>query len=358
MKHIFISLLFLTCGIPTLLSAQNDKFAKVHVGFIYPVSTNGKEAGEYTNDFSFNVLAGLSKNEKNFALCGLGGIIRDTASGLQIAGFSNTILHHADGIQIAGFLNYVKNSAGRLQIAGFTNINGRFDGLQIAGFTNINGRSDGLQIAGFANLSKKTTTGLQLSGFINTGSDLHMQVAGFFNKAAKVRGMQIAGFMNIADSSEYPIGFLNFIKNGERSVSLSIDETLTSLVSFRSGSRHLFGILGAGYNWTKDQSLYAFEAGLGAHLIHSGNFQLNTEVAEIWLTKFEGGEYLRSALRLLPSLKLGSRIEIFCGPSFNYVYSKGDIGANLVSHYVWSETKSDYFQGLYFGVMGGVQINL
>ena len=173
-----------------------------------------------------------------------------------------------------------------------------------------------------------------------------------------MRGVQIAGFMNIADSSDYPIGFLNIIRNGERSISVTTDETLTSLVSFRSGSRYLYGILGAGYNLQKNQSLYAFEAGLGAHLFHSGNFRLNTEIAELWLTKFEGGEYLRSVFRLLPSLKLGSRIEIFGGPSFNYVNSTKEHGINLVSHYVWSETKTDHFQGLYFGVMGGIQINL
>ena len=91
-------------------------------------------------------------------------------------------------------LNYVKNKAGKLQIAGFTNINGVFDGLQIAGFTNINDSSDALQIAGFSNISRNTKTGLQLSGFFNTGGDLGMQIAGFFNKAANVRGVQIAGF--------------------------------------------------------------------------------------------------------------------------------------------------------------------
>jgi hypothetical protein len=358
MKQIFFSLFLLSFGLPAFLHAQNDKYTKAHLGFTYPVSTNGKLAGEYTNEYSINALVGLSKNEKRFALNGVAGIIKDSASGLQIAGFSNIILNQSDGIQIAGFLNYVKNKAGRLQIAGFTNINGTFDGLQIAGFTNINDSSDGLQIGGFANISKKTRSGLQLSGFFNTGSAIDMQIAGFFNKAAKVRGVQIAGFMNIADSSDYPIGFLNIIKNGERSVSLTMDETLTSLVSFRSGSRHLYGILGAGYNWKKNQSLYAFEAGLGAHLIRTGNFQLNIEIAELWLTKFESGEYLRSSFRLLPSLKLGSRIEIFGGPTFNYLYSTENTGINLVSHYAWSETKTNSFQGLYFGVMGGIQINL
>jgi hypothetical protein len=358
MKQIFFRLFLLSFGLPAFLHAQNDRYTKTHLGFIYPISTNGKLAGEYTNEFSINILAGLSKNEKSFALYGVAGIIKDSASGLQIAGISNSILNQSDGIQIAGFLNYVKNKAGRLQIAGFTNINGVFDGLQIAGFTNINDSSDGLRIAGFANISKKTKNGLQLSGFFNTGSDIDMQFAGFFNKAAKVRGVQFAGFMNIADSSDYPIGFLNIIKNGERSISVTMDETLTSLVSYRSGSRHLYGILGAGYNWKKNQSLYAFEAGLGAHLISSGNFRLNTEIAQLWLTKFEGGEYLRSSLRLLPSLKPGSRIEIFGGPSFNYVNSTEGTGVNLVSHYVWSETKTNNFQGLYFGVMGGIQINL
>lgn len=358
MTRILIRLWLLSLGIPALVQGQDSKFGNAHLGFVYPISTNGTRAGEYTNKFSLHAIEGISKNETGFSLYGLVGIIKDSASGLQIAGFSNTILNQAHGIQIAGFLNFIKNKADGLQIAGFTNINGRFDGLQIAGFTNIDRTSNGLQIAGFCNLTQKSETGFQIGGFFNTAGNIDMQIAGFFNKAEKVRGVQIAGFLNIADSSEYPVGIINIIKNGEQAIGLSIDETLTSLLSFRSGSRYLYGILGVGYNWKKDQSLYALEFGLGAHLITAGNFRLNSEAAEIWLTKFEGGENLRSSLRILPAIRIGRQIELYGGPTVNYVNISNHTGQDLVSHYFWTNTSTDRFQGMYFGVIGGIQITL
>jgi len=76
-----------------------------------------------------------------------------------------------------------------------------------------------------------------MAGFINVSGNAGTQIGGFMNIAKKVKGVQIAGFLNIADSSDYPIALINIIRNGERSIGLSTDETLTNLVTFRSGKQ-------------------------------------------------------------------------------------------------------------------------
>jgi hypothetical protein len=329
-------------GTSQTIRAQEMNPGEVHIGFFYPVSSHGRFAGSYTNSFSFNVITGLSKNETGFALYGIAGVIKDSAGGVQIAGISNLIQNRATGVQIAGIVNDIRKGA---------------SGLQIAGITNITGTSDGTQIAGFCNLSAHSRDGLQIAGFMNLAGDVNTQIGGFMNKAGKVKAVQIAGFLNIADSSDYPIGLVNLIKNGEKSIGLSVDETLTTYASLRSGSRIMYGILGIGYNWKSDQSLYALEAGIGAHLLTADNFRINAEIAQIWMTDFKKGQYLRSSLRLLPAYKIKKTVELYAGPSFNFVTLSDNKGADLVNHYVWSETTaSNHFHGLYFGVIGGIAI--
>src|SRR5690606_22674579 len=134
--------------------------------------------------------------------------------------------------------------------------------------------------AGFANFVVDSVTGSQFAGFINVAKDIKgTQFAGFINIARKVKGAQIAGFINIADSSDTPIGLLNIIKTGEKSIGVSVDDQLTTLVTFRSGGKILYGILGAGYNFENEKEQYAFEAGLGAHFFNGPRFRIHAELA-------------------------------------------------------------------------------
>jgi hypothetical protein len=215
-----------------------------------------------------------------------------------------------------------------------------------------------VNVAGFGNITRRNSSAVQVAGFINKAGDAGNQVAGFINVARKVKGVQVAGFINVADSSDYPIGFVNIIRNGEKTIGVSTDETLTTLLSFRSGGRRLYGIVGAGYNNKGRRQLAAWEAGLGAHLTFTDNFRLNTELVNTGLTDFKNGGYFRSSIRLMPALRLGSRLEIFAGPSFNYVYSHKGQGADLVSHYLWSDKKNQDIHGLYFGLTGGLAVRL
>jgi hypothetical protein len=340
--------------------AQNDSIRPVHVGLIYPISSNGIQAAKYTNRFSLHAIAGVSRNETSVAIAGAANVIKQDASGAQIAGAVNTIARDAKGVQVAGAVNVIGNDASGVQVAGAVNfIRNHAVGYQVSGFANVTGSGSGVQVAGFSNVVARDLKGVQVAGFINKSGDVNSQVAGFMNVARNVKGIQFAGFLNIADSSDYPIGIFNFIKNGEKSISVTIDETMTGLVSFRSGGRVLYGIAGVGYNFKEQgRHLYAAEAGMGAHFRAGRAFRINTEAVTLTLSDFKSGTYMKSTLRILPAFRVGNRIEIFGGPTVNYVNYSKETGKGLVDHYLWKRPRQDEFQGLFVGFTGGIQVIL
>lgn len=353
-------------------SGQNKMPGKIHFGIIYPLSTNGTHAPLDTNNLSIHLLAGISASEQGGSFAGLSNIVRNDTKGFQFAGFSNHIGKQANGGLFAGFLNTYKGgnvfavggfaniATGDVkgaQFAGFANIAKDVTGAQFAGFINKAKDLNGPQFAGFANLAGKNT-GSQVAGFINKAKDIKgTQIAGFINIARKVKGAQIAGFMNVADSSDYPIGIINIIKNGEKAIGLSTDETLTTLLSFRSGGKVLYGIIGLGYNFNNSDEVYAFEAGLGAHFFSSKSFRLNAEITGTGLENFKKGDYFKTSFKLMPAIKITPNIEIFGGPSFNYLNTNTLEGIGLHKHYIstWENKWGSNFQALYIGYGGGIQ---
>lgn len=243
--------------------------------------------------------------------------------------------------------------------------NQRTNWLSLNAIAGVSKAETGASIAGFANIILDHSSGAQIAGFMNRSGDANFQVAGFINIAKKVKGVQIAGFLNIADSSDYPIGIINIIKNGEKSIGLSIDETRTVLLTFRSGGRKLYGIIGIGYNdrahtlqsiQTSGSSLKlaTAEAGIGAHWNLTDALRVNTELAAITGTDFEHGDYQKDVFRLLPDLHF-QHFEVYAGPTFNYVSSYRGLGADLIKHYAWSKNAGGKdFQALYFGAIAGI----
>ncbi|WP_423148329.1 hypothetical protein [Rubrolithibacter danxiaensis] len=383
------------------VNAQNSIPDNIHIGIVYPISTHGNHAAADTNIFSLNLLGGVSSAEKGLTFSGLTNVILNNATGLQFAGISNHVGNRSEGFLFAGVANTYKEGNGMAfagisniasgkvegaqfagllntaadalaaQFAGFTNISHNITGSQFGGFANISHDMTGSQFAGFINVAAKVKgsqfagfsniaggklTGSQFSGFLNKAGDVAgSQFAGFINIAKNVKGAQLAGFINIADSSDSPVGLLNLIKHGEKSIGISTDDNLTTLVSFRSGGRSLYGILGAGYNFNNTEEVYAIEAGFGAHFFESRSFRLNTELAAVTLESFKTGEYFKGSLRLLPAVRLARYFELFGGPVFNYVNTNTGEGKSLTNHYfrTWTERPEGSFQGLYIGYTGG-----
>ena len=359
-------------------SAQDNKTVKANFGLIYPLSTNGNNAPLDTNDLSIHLLAGVSSVERGSAFAGLSNVVRNEARGVLFAGFSNHVGKEASGAMFAGFLNTYRSAKGP-QFAGFANLAQReVNGAQFAGFLNaVGGDMRGVQVAGFANVAKnlngaqfagfsntaKNVSASQFAGFINVAKNVNgSQFAGFVNVAKKVKGAQISGFINVAETSDCPIGIINIIKNGEKSVATTIDESQTAMLTFRSGGKHLYGIIGAGYNFKNEDEVYAFEAGFGAHFFQTKHFRLNLELTQSTLESFKYGEYFKSTLRMLPAVKVAPWLEIFGGPSFNFVTTNTVEGLalhpesdKLVIH-TWQNNWSDFRQSLHIGYQAGLQI--
>lgn len=347
-------------GISFVSFAQIDSTSTFHFGLIYPLSTNGKHAADYTNRFSLHAIAGISKAETGVAISGAANVVRQDAAGIQIAGAVNLVSNNVNGIQIAGGANLIGNNANGVQIAGFSNIiRNEANGAQIAGFINLTGNANSAQIAGFTNISRNDAKGIQVAGFFNKANEVNAQVAGFVNVAKKVKGIQLAGFINIADTSDYPIAIFNFIKSGEKSFAVTVDENMTTIASFRSGGRVLYGIAGVGYN-VKDSKhdLYAVEAGLGAHIPLVTNLRLNLEVVSQSLSNFKKAHYYKNSIRVIPAYKLGSKLEIFAGPTVNFVNYKRGNEFDFVKRYIWINDDSRDFQGVHLGFNAGVQVLL
>jgi len=323
---------------------QQGRNAKVNVGLVYPLSSNWTGAPLDTNQFSLNLLAGVSAGEHSFSFAGISNIIRHDANGLQLAGFSNHIGKKANGLLIAGFMNTSK-SGKNTAIAGFGNFAKTASNVQVTGMINIGGEVSSLQGAGLMNMARNVK-GLQISGFMN--------------KAKNVKGVQIAGFINIADTAAYQIGIINISKNGNMRLGAQIDENNTTLLTFRSGGKSVYGIIGAGYNFKNKENVYALEAGLGLHLYTSGLFHLDTELTQGSLLNFEGSATYKSTFRLMPAISLAEKINLFVAPSLHYINTDVMEDRLLRKKYIasWNEDNGRNFQGLYFGYTAGVTFSL
>lgn len=343
MKKISALVLFaLACNLAFAQTDENRK-AAFHFSFISPVGTNGLHSAKTTNVASLNLLVGVSKNEQAFTLGGL----------------SNVILNDATGVQIAGLSNYVGNKGAGFQLAGLVNINkGSFSGFQVGGLFNSAGNVNGVQIAGLVNTAKDIQ-GLQFAGLVNTAADVKgVQIGGLVNIAKDVKGVQFAGLINIAENSDVPIGLINIIKNGEMSIAATYDAIGSTVLSFRSGGKYTYGILGMGYNHKAGGNGLVVEAGLGAHIPVLSWFRINNEL-KVSAIEASGSKnsIFNYGYSLLPAFRIGRHIELFGGASINYMQFDGTTNNTSIfpKHSLWNKSSSTRLQHVYIGYQVGVQ---
>ena len=354
--------------------SQEDKFRPVQINFGFPLSTiNMKEAKSYTNAFSINLLVGISKNERSLSLSCLSNIVANDATGLQIAGISNHIGNKGYGIAVAGIANTAGFYNG-IQIGGISNFtNDSNIGLQIGGIVNYSGSAKGLMLGGIANITKDSNIGLQIGGIVNysdsakglmlggisniSGDFTGFQFAGVMNVAKNVKGVQFASIINIADDSDFPIAFINIIKNGKMGVSLSYDILNNSVLSFRSGGKYTYGILGVGYNAkVNDGSMIVAEAGYGIHIPVNHLFEINNEFKATSVGFSNDKTCYNFAYLLAPSVTFWNHYNIFGGVSFNYLNSNYEDSNDLFpKKYLWSKDTNDNAQRMYIGYQIGLQ---
>ena len=311
------------------LSAQMNqgKYVPFHFSFIPPLSSNGINASQYTNGASFSILAGMSANERNFTFASISNVIANEARGLQFAGISNYIGKQGQGVAFAGITNIAK------------------------------GTYKGVQLAGIINTTKGTYKGVQFAGLLNTSKDITgLQFAGLLNIAGKVRGVQFAGLLNIAEESDCPIGLVNIVKRGEMGIALTYDILGNGIVSFRSGGKYTYGIIGFGYNHklSGDNKTVA-EAGYGVHIPCYSWFQINNEF-KVTSTATSDKPFLNASYSLLPSFKIKKHYNIFGGASLNYLTTtEMDNQTLFPQNNLWKKHTDSRLQQLFIGYLVGIQ---
>lgn len=312
-----------------------NKYAAFHLSFIPPLSTNGIKANEYTNAASFNLLAGISRNEDNFSFAGLSNLITNDAKGFQFAGLSNFIGNDGSGMLFSGLANITK------------------------------GFYTGFQFAGLGNIVKNDMNGFQFAGLINIAKNVNgFQFAGLINKAKNVNGVQFAGIINIAENSDFPIGLINIIKNGEKGIAITYNELGSTMVTFRSGGKVTYGIIGVGYNHKVSSRAYTVEAGLGAHINCLPWLRINNELKVASFGYSNNPLFADSKLSnpvfhvnysLMPAFRISRHFELFGGPSINYINARNTDSELIPNHSIWKQSDSTRFQQVYVGYQAGLQ---
>ena len=370
------TLLFLFCLLLSFnVFSQEKKIRPAQINFGFPLSTiNVKKAKEYTNAFSINLLVGISKNERSLALAGISNVIANNATGLQIASVSNYIGNAGYGIEVAGVTNINKGSYNGIQASGVYNYSGSgngiavagvanmskgaYNGIQVSGVYNYSGSGNGIAVAGVANMSKGSYIGLQLSGVTNIAGDVKgLQFAGVMNIAKKVKGVQFATILNVAEESDFPIAFINIIKNGKMGVALSYDNMNNTMLSFRSGGKYTYGILGVGYNnKVNDGSNIVAEAGYGIHIPITNWLEINNEFKATSLGFSNDKVCYNASYLLAPSFTFLNHFNVFGGANFNYLYSNYVNSEDLLSNNCLGEKdNSDNKQRMFIGYQIGLQ---
>ena len=299
-------------------------------------------------------LVNISTSKKSVALGGIANIVWEEAFGVQIGGLHNHVGGRGCGVAIAGLCNTTLDSYNGLQIGGLANYNADGSkGVMIGGLSNIvRGEYDGMQLAGVTNIAKEAK-GLQLAGVANIAKEVHgLQLAGVVNVAKRVRGVQFSSVLNIAEESNFPIGLVNIVKHGHMGVALTYDIMGNGLVSFRSGGRYTYGIVGVGLNQHTTHKLVA-EAGYGIHIPVCDWLQVDNEMKA---TAPINTSSVNFSYLLAPSVTLWKHCNLFGGPSLNYNMSETPAAEGLCPREVlWENADAALRQCMYIGYQVGVQ---
>lgn len=383
-KTLTISLFFLL-SVSYLFSQNDTIYYKrfFNVGVIPTMSTNGKKTEFCENNISLSLLWGSSHNNHGFVLSGLGAYTRNNAYGIQIGGLLNRIGYDPNrwGIWPSDLTsgNYQGGWGGGLAIAGIGNTAYAYDGMQIA-FANRTAILRGVQL-GAMNGAEISGQGLQL-GFFNSGGNISGLQFGMVNMGDTVKGLQLGvvneargrsglqmGMINMSPHNDWPIGLINIIGDGTMHASLSVDEIASTVVTFRSGGRHLYGVAGMGVNF-KSRNLHAvIEGGIGAHIHLSNRFRIDNEIVAnvLSIPEFNADPdpdvksdhdfrpLYKFSYRMLAAFRCSDKIEIFAGPTVNFMQTHTLSNEHIFpSHHFWRNFGSRTLKQAYFGGVVGV----
>ena len=271
------------------------------------LSSHGMFNSQVINHVSINLIGGYTAGIDGVELSGGFNIDRSDVKYFQAATLFNFVGRNFKGVQLAGLYNHVVNNASGFQASGIINIAHNFkSGVQATLVGNFVDTSGGVQVSYIMNRAKNVAG---------------TQIAAILNRAKKVKGIQI-GLINIADSSDYTLGVLNLVKNGDKSIAISADNASTLHLEFRSGGRTLYGLVG--YEYNNANSVSGIDLGFGVHTFRKKQFGLDLEYTSqngISFTSVQGNTH---SLKVLPTYTFHRHFRLFAGPTLDLSRSSED----------------------------------
>ena len=192
------------------LNIRDTFFRNSQVSFLPYLGTNGALSANVINDYSYNIVGGISKGVRAAEIGGIVNLVNGDVNGIQIAGISNLVNGSVNGIQIAGINNLNMRKTKGLQFSGAINLNlDTTKGAQFAGLVNINPTIIiGPQFAGLGNINQHHQQGPEFAGLFNISEYYsgNLRMAGLFNLSNhEIQSSEFAGIFNY---SSYSIGRL------------------------------------------------------------------------------------------------------------------------------------------------------
>lgn len=288
------------------------------IGFLPPLAVE-RLAGAHTRvGVGVNVLIGVSDAASIVSISGLADIKRESVAGAQLGGLVARAAQLDGGVQLAGLVASTDNVADGVQVGGLAAVSRDVAGVQLGGTAALaRGRLDGVQLGGVVSIARELH-GVQLAGIANIASDVDGVQLSLVNVAKRMRGVQI-GLLNISETSQdaYPIGLLNFARDGQVSVDAWAESSQVTAVALRHGTRRVHNVWGLA--WAPDHPDLLVGAGLGVHLpMQSGNRAIGMDIeAMAWLTDlWHGNHGSLEQLRATVAVPLGP-VEIIAGAAVN-----------------------------------------
>ena len=318
------------------------------IGFVPPLAVDRAIGAHVVVGVGVHALVGATDGSRIVSVSGLYDAQAVFASGVQIGGLAASAGRLEDGLQLAGVGAYSQTTARGIQVGGVgaaargdvtgvqvggvaTAAGGSVRGGQLAGVVAVaGGEVRGVQIGGVASVADRVY-GLQLAGVANVGGDVEGVQLGVVNVARRMRGVQL-GLVNVSEdgNDSYPIGLINYSRNGELAVDGWVESTRLTGVALRHGTRHIHNVWGVA--WSPDHGHLLIGGGLGLHhALTRGAAPITLDVdAMSWLTDVWNGHLGQlDQLRATVAVPVGG-IELIGGAAANvYISDTMDESSNF-----------------------------
>ena len=325
-----------------------------------------------SKDISTNFSLALLRSsvyETNGAMVALGGNETEILRGAQFSGIYNIAQQSAIGGQASCVFNYADKVIGG-QVANIVNIANDLTGVQFSNIVNVTtGNARGVQVANITNIATDSFKGIQAANIANVAASdfTGLQAAVIANVATgNVRGAQV-GFVNICKGDcDFQLGFINYSRNGIFEIGASYTTNQRTRISFNSGSKYLYTVLGA-YVDPDNFSIEGTDIKTGTAFIGLGtrvsvwkfNFDFEVLANEVFFvnTKKDMDNKKRVETEFYPTTRFSvgftpvKHLRLFAGAALSYQISSNEKAFTTMNkNIVWDAGKVTVYPEFDFGV--------